>query len=203
MPPPQRAARAARAVAPPPLLALALLLAAAAAAPASAQLLFPFPFLQSSSSQQGRSAPSPLVPLAALFAAETEPLCIRDAPSSRWSIVAAARDRARPAVFCFTVDCRRYGQSGRCCQWFKNQAECQAALPGAREARLGGMQEQLACGKRLCREYGKSGFDTPSKTPQTWCERGWEQLVGGAAPLCSCVSRVGSGDSPVCTQEPF
>jgi hypothetical protein len=158
MPPPQRVLRTARAGPPPPTRLLLVAVLAALAAPAAAQLLFPFPFPTISSGQQQRGAPAPLVPLSALFAGETEPACIRDAPSSRWAIVAASRDRARPAVFCFTVDCRRYGQSGRCCQWFKNQAECQAALPTAREGRLGSMQEQLACGKRLCSEYGKSGF---------------------------------------------
>ena len=105
-----------------------------------------------------RAAPQQLISLSTLFAAEAPPACIRDTPSSRWAVVAAAKDRSKPTVFCYGSRAQKCYRRATCCAWYKNQQECLAALPEARDNREGTYKEQLQCGKQLCAANGKSGF---------------------------------------------
>lgn len=100
----------------------------------------------------------PLVSLTTLFAAEQPPACVRDAPSSRWAVVAAVKDKSKAAVFCYGSRAHKCYRRATCCAWYKNKEECAASLAAARDNREGTYLQQLHCGKQLCAANGKSGF---------------------------------------------
>jgi hypothetical protein len=188
------------------LAALFVLAAVAASAPrpALAQGMYRWPNSGPSVTVPLQAPPS-LTTVAALFQLEMAPACVAD--GAKWVVVGARADApgvASPGVdrvvFCYNSRDFQCKNARYCCARYGTKRECEAALPSARDRRIGNWEAQLTCGQRMCLFTGRSGFEAGGNV--TWCERAWSLYYGGRPPACTCQDKAPRGPAPICVRDP-